>query len=112
MIEAPASRTRRAPAGVTVQRDGDGVRSYCRTFCALDTRRDQPALIQVNPRTTVRPAPPHTRAAYRIIYRHARMIRLERTTMPDGTSIERQALHPKIARALAYWRAIRPSPGV
>jgi len=32
--------------------------------------------------------------------------------MPDGTSIKRQAQHPKIARALAYWRTIHPSPGV
>jgi hypothetical protein len=32
--------------------------------------------------------------------------------MPDGTSLERQALHPKIARALAYWRAIHPAAGV
>jgi hypothetical protein len=32
--------------------------------------------------------------------------------MPDGTSIDRQALHPKIARALAYWRTIHPAPGV
>ena len=32
--------------------------------------------------------------------------------MPDGTAIDQQALHPKIARALAYWRAIHPAPGV
>src|SRR5215813_216703 len=32
--------------------------------------------------------------------------------MPDGTSIEQQALHPKIARVLAYWRAIHPAAGV
>src|SRR5204863_3178147 len=40
------------------------------------------------------------------------MIARELKTMPDGTSIDRQALHPKIARAFAYWRSIHPAPGV
>src|SRR5438309_6927697 len=107
MIEAPAPRRPRAH-----QRDGSIVQPYWRTFCALDTRPGQSALIQVNPRTAVRLAvrrlsdflPPraHDRARAE---NHARR-HIDRS--PGAASQDRARLRLLAVNPSGAWRPARP----